>query len=75
MTRHIVAGHPYLAAGAQNLYKEEEIPCGIYYCLPPHYVYVNAVAMNQVGAGTDKIKIWSSGSDAVEADLLFFLAA
>ncbi len=75
MTRHIVAGHPYLAAGAQNLYKEEEIPCGIYYCQPPRSVFVNAVAMNQVGAGTDKIKIWSSGSDAVEADLLFFLAA
>ena len=73
MTRHIVTGHPYLVTGAQNLEHVTEMSFG--YCVPPMYVRVQAIAMDQVGAGNDKIKIKSYYPGAVEADLLFFLAA
>ena len=73
MTRHIVTGHPYLVTGAQNLEHVTEMSLG--YCVPPMYVRVQAIAMEQVGAGNDKIKIKSYYPGAVEADLLFFLAA
>ena len=72
MTKHIVAGHPYLAAGAQNLKQESGMTLGSFL---PLTVYMQAVAMDQVGAGIDKIDINDNYGSAVDADLLFFLAA
>ena len=72
LTKHTVTGHPYLAAGAQNLKQESEKTLGYFL---PLTVYVQAVAMDQVGAETDKIDINDNYGSAVDADLLFFLAA
>ena len=72
LTKHTVTGHPYLAAGAQNLKQESEMTLGYFL---PLTVYVQAVAMDQVGAETDKIDINDNYGCAVDADLLFFLAA
>ena len=72
LTKHTVTGHPYLAAGAQNLKQESEMTLGYFL---PLTVYVQAVAMDQVGAETDKIDINDNYGSAVDADLLFFLAA
>ncbi len=72
-TRHIAAGTPYLAAGSQHgecgrdperLFDFEESA-----------IFVQAINMDRVGAGVEKLKVRSHLPKTPVSDLLFFLAA
>lgn len=72
-TRHIAAGTPYLAAGSQHGSRERDPER--FLDLEESAIFVQAINMDRVGAGVEKLKVRSHLPKTPVSDLLFFLAA